>query len=101
MNPYLIIAKKISEKDPYSITSIDNIEDTGCVMDVTQEIETLRCKDYVKDDKKMPTRELRTEQEVRDFVRGCTFLGTGGGGSPHEGVELLLAFSVGSCDGSS
>jgi len=22
----------------------------------------------------MPTKELRTEQEVRDFVRGCTFL---------------------------
>jgi len=38
----------------------------------------------------MPTKELQTEQEVRDFVRGCTFLGTGGGGSPHEGVELLL-----------
>jgi hypothetical protein len=38
----------------------------------------------------MPTKELKTEQEVRDFVRGCTFLGTGGGGSPHEGVDLLL-----------
>jgi DUF917 family protein len=38
----------------------------------------------------MPTRELKSEEEIRDFVRGCTFLGTGGGGSPQEGVSLLI-----------
>ena len=38
----------------------------------------------------MPTRELKSQQEIQDFVRGCTFLGTGGGGSPEEGVSLLV-----------
>ncbi|GAF96434.1 unnamed protein product, partial [marine sediment metagenome] len=38
----------------------------------------------------MPTRELKSEREIEDFVRGCTFLGTGGGGSPEEGVSLLV-----------
>lgn len=38
----------------------------------------------------MPTKELRSETDVKDFVRGCTFLGTGGGGSPEEGVSLLV-----------
>ena len=38
----------------------------------------------------MPTKELKSEEEIRDFVRGCTFLGTGGGGSPQEGVSLLI-----------
>lgn len=34
---------------------------------------------------------LKTEQEVRDFVRGCTFMGTGGGGLEENGVESLLS----------
>jgi len=38
----------------------------------------------------MPNRELKSETEIEDFVRGCTFLGTGGGGSPKEGVSLLV-----------
>lgn len=38
----------------------------------------------------MPTKELKSETDVKDFVRGCTFLGTGGGGSPEEGVSLLI-----------
>ncbi len=33
---------------------------------------------------------LRTKTDVEDFVRGCTFLGTGGGGSPQAGLKLLL-----------
>jgi DUF917 family protein len=37
----------------------------------------------------MPTRELTCVTDIEDFVRGCTFLGTGGGGSPEEGVSLL------------
>lgn len=37
----------------------------------------------------MPTGELKNETDIKDFVRGCTFLGTGGGGSPQEGVSLL------------
>lgn len=38
----------------------------------------------------MPTKILQTEQEIEDFVRGCTFLGTGGGGNPKDGLPLLL-----------
>lgn len=38
----------------------------------------------------MPNRELRTEQECQDFVRGCTVLGTGGGGSPSRGMKQLM-----------
>lgn len=34
---------------------------------------------------------LKTEQDVRDFVRGCTFMGTGGGGLEENGVESLLS----------
>lgn len=33
---------------------------------------------------------LKSEVDVRDFVRGCTFLGTGGGGGPSLGLKLLL-----------
>lgn len=33
---------------------------------------------------------LRTEEEVRDFVRGCVFMGTGGGGPPEVGLKFLL-----------
>lgn len=33
---------------------------------------------------------LQTRLDVEDFVRGCTFLGVGGGGSPQRGLKLLL-----------
>ncbi len=32
---------------------------------------------------------IRDDQQARDFVRGCTFYGTGGGGSPVYGYEML------------
>ena len=35
------------------------------------------------------TLTLSSYKEVRDFVRGCTFYGTGGGGSPHYGYDIL------------
>lgn len=34
---------------------------------------------------------LKTEADIRDFVRGCTLLGTGGGGLEENGVESLLS----------
>ncbi len=34
---------------------------------------------------------IENEQEIRDFVRGCTFYGTGGGGSPDYGLSIMLA----------
>lgn len=37
----------------------------------------------------MPTVSLKTPEEVEDFVRGCTFFGTGGGGRPDEGIHLM------------
>ncbi len=33
---------------------------------------------------------LKTKQDCEDFVRGLTFLGTGGGGAPQRGLKLLL-----------
>ncbi|OYT44440.1 MAG: hypothetical protein B6U85_10055 [Desulfurococcales archaeon ex4484_42] len=33
---------------------------------------------------------LRSKTDVEGFVRGCTFLGTGGGGLPGVGLKLLL-----------
>ena len=38
----------------------------------------------------MPSRVLETKQEIEDFVRGCTFYGTGGGGLPENGIESLV-----------
>lgn len=38
----------------------------------------------------MPAKVLKTEEEVKDFVRGCAFIGTGGGGSPEIGEKFLL-----------
>ena len=38
----------------------------------------------------MLKKSLRSLQEVEDFVRGCTFYGTGGGGDYETGVELLM-----------
>ena len=34
---------------------------------------------------------LKSEQDIRDFVRGCTLLGTGGGGLEENGVDSLLS----------
>ena len=33
---------------------------------------------------------LKSKQDVEDLVLGCTFYGTGGGGSPKFGLPLLL-----------
>lgn len=38
--------------------------------------------------------ELRSVRDIEDFIRGATLLGTGGGGDPKEGLNLLLS-SVG------
>ena len=38
----------------------------------------------------MPTRTLKTEQDCRDFLTGLKLMGTGGGGSPAAGLEMLL-----------
>jgi len=35
--------------------------------------------------------EIRSDQEIQDFVRGCTFMGTGGGGNPRDGIAWLKA----------
>jgi DUF917 family protein len=32
---------------------------------------------------------IRSDQEFADFVRGCTFMGTGGGGNPKDGIAWL------------
>lgn len=37
----------------------------------------------------MPSQQLTNPTDVEDFVRGCTFFGTGGGGRPSEGIRLL------------
>ena len=34
--------------------------------------------------------KLKTRQEVEDFVRGCTFYATGGGGLPANGIRSLM-----------
>ena len=34
---------------------------------------------------------IRSDQEIQDFVRGCTFMGTGGGGDPRDGIAWLKA----------
>ncbi|MEA4962959.1 DUF917 domain-containing protein [Lutispora sp.] len=39
----------------------------------------------------MATKKLTTRQEVEDFVRGCTFYGTGGGGLPSNGIDSLMS----------
>ncbi len=38
---------------------------------------------------KMPQPVLRTLRDIEDFVRGCTFMGTGGGGQPEDGIASL------------
>lgn len=37
----------------------------------------------------MAERVLNSMQEIEDFVRGCTFYGTGGGGTPESGLAAL------------
>lgn len=37
----------------------------------------------------MPTKYLTNLEEIKDFVRGATYYGTGGGGSAEGGVEVL------------
>lgn len=37
----------------------------------------------------MTRTSLETAQDCQDFVNGCLFMGTGGGGSPVEGMALL------------
>ena len=37
----------------------------------------------------MPYGKLETLQDCRDFVQGCLFMGTGGGGSVEDGMSML------------
>lgn len=37
----------------------------------------------------MATVILKNLEEIKDFVRGCTFYGTGGGGTPADGIKTL------------
>lgn len=39
----------------------------------------------------MATKRLTSRTEVEDFVRGCTFYGTGGGGLPSNGIDSLMS----------
>lgn len=39
----------------------------------------------------MSDRTLKTEQDCRDFLTGLKIMGTGGGGSPSSGMEMLSA----------
>jgi len=34
---------------------------------------------------------MQSDLDIQDFVRGCTFMGTGGGGDPKQGVAWLKA----------
>ena len=37
----------------------------------------------------MPTRTITNRTQAEDLIRGLTFMGTGGGGRPDAGRELL------------
>ena len=39
----------------------------------------------------MPSYRLKTQQDCEDFVRGCTVMGTGGGGGPSRGLRQLAS----------
>ena len=39
----------------------------------------------------MPRRVLSTIQDCDDLIRGCLFMGTGGGGSAEEGRDIFTA----------
>lgn len=44
----------------------------------------------------MATKRLETKEQIDDFVRGCTFFGTGGGGKPEDGTgELYRIMGLG------
>jgi len=38
----------------------------------------------------MPHRQLKSQQDCEDFVRGCTIMGIGGGGDPAVGLKVLF-----------
>lgn len=38
----------------------------------------------------MPNYTLKNKQDVEDFIRGVTFMGTGGGGDPKLGLDFLV-----------
>lgn len=38
----------------------------------------------------MPKKVLKNITDIEDFVRGCTFFGTGGGGLPENGIDSLV-----------
>jgi hypothetical protein len=51
----------------------------------------------------MVAKTLKTEEEIKDFVRGCAFFGTGGGGAPEDGLKQLLdvyreGYAISWCD---
>ena len=39
----------------------------------------------------MATIYFENRQQVEDFVRGCTFMGTGGGGLPENSINSLMS----------
>jgi DUF917 family protein len=39
----------------------------------------------------MSSKKLTTHQDIEDFVRGCTFYATGGGGLPENGIRSLIS----------
>ncbi len=39
----------------------------------------------------MLKKTLQNRKEIEDFVRGCTFFGTGGGGLPEDGIDSLVS----------
>lgn len=39
----------------------------------------------------MANKTIKTRQEAEDFVRGCTFYATGGGGLPENGIQSLMS----------
>jgi uncharacterized protein len=39
----------------------------------------------------MPSRTLKTQQDCLDFITGLKLMGTGGGGAPKSGMEMLAA----------
>lgn len=46
---------------------------------------------YYGGGKEMLKATLKNRQEIEDFVRGCTFYGTGGGGLPENGIDSLVS----------
>ena len=39
----------------------------------------------------MATMKLTNQEQVEDFVRGCTLYATGGGGLPENGIVSLMS----------